>query len=440
MLHCQWPDRCVANQNIQRDSSNSSVFIRRPNTSNILPATDHVHSELDEIADRPSRLTAGKSRSKTAFDGTYVLHENGEVDFIIMNTVLLDELIDFSTKALIQSGVSETDAQTITDVLVTTDTFGVVSHGTKNLYEYIKKMQAGGVNPKAVPTIEGDGPAWAIINGNAAMGMVTSCKAMNLAIEKARKVGIGYVGVKNSCHFGAAGYYSNMAAAQGMIGIAMSNSDPNMAIPNSCRPAIGNNPFSFAAPLKGGRSVFLDIALSNVAALKVAMARDKGESVPAGWLVDKEGQPTTDSSGFPHESFLMPMAAHKGYGLAIMVEILTSVMTGAGLLSEIASWNLDLASKNNVGHAFIAVDASKMISNEVLEARMEKMTEELRSAPKANHASRIFVPGEMEWDKREAALQSGRLALTDIMITNLKKLSEMTGIGIKLLAEGWKEK
>ena len=148
------------------------------------------------------------------------------------------------------------------------------------------KCQAGGLDPKAIPTVEKEGPAWAILNGNCAFGMVSACKGMTLAVEKARACGIGYVGVHNSCHFGAAGYYANIAARNGMIGLSMSNADPNMAVPNSSGVAIGNNPFSFAIPYKDGRSIFLDMALSNVAALKVVMAREKGLQVPSGWLVD----------------------------------------------------------------------------------------------------------------------------------------------------------
>src|SRR5574344_881739 len=216
-----------------------------------------------------------------------------------MKTVRIGDLKTFTVKALRKSGVSAEDSAVIAETLVTTDMFGVMSHGTKNLLQYIQKMQAGGLDPKAVPSVEAEGPAFAVINGNAAMGMVSSCKAMNLAVAKAKTTGIAYVGVKNSCHFGAAGYYSNLAAKQGMIGIAMSNTDPNMAIPNSRCVAIGNNPFSFAAPLKNGESVFLDIALSNVAALKVVMAREKGIQVPKEWLVDSEGHPTSDPSGFP---------------------------------------------------------------------------------------------------------------------------------------------
>ena len=123
----------------------------------------------------------------------------------------------------------------------------------------------------------------------------------------------------------------------------------------------GTNPFSFAAPTADGKSVFLDIALSNVAALKVIMAQEKKQAIPDTWLVDEEGLPTNDAYKFPKNASLQPMAAHKGYGLAVLVELLASVITGAGILSEVASWNLDMSSANNAGHAFIAIDISKMI-------------------------------------------------------------------------------
>lgn len=346
--------------------------------------------------------------------------------------IRLEDLKEFSVKALMSAGVSENNANTVADVLITTDTFGVVTHGTKNLYPYVQKMQAGGLDAKAEPSIIGEGPAWAIIDGNKAVGMVSACKAMNLAIEKAKKVGIAYVGVRNSCHFGAAGYYANMAAKEGLIGLSMSNADPVIAVPNGRNKAIGTNPFSFAAPLDNGQSVFLDIALSNVAALKVIMAQENGQQIPNTWLVDEEGLPTTDVHKFPKNASLQPMAAHKGYGLAVLVELLSAVMTGAGMLSQITSWNLDMPSANNAGHAFIAIDVSQMMPAEQYNARMNQMINEIKNGPKAKGAEHIFMPGEMEWSKREKALQSGELQLTDAMAASLQQLSNATGIPLKL--------
>ena len=349
-----------------------------------------------------------------------------------MKKVLLKDLEKFCVEALVKSGLNENDAKVVADVLITTDTFGVLSHGTKNLYQYIQKMTSGGLNAGATPTVRREGPAWAMVDGNAAIGMLSSYRAMELAIKKAKETGIAYVGVSDSCHFGAAGYYANMAAKEGMIGISMSNADPNMAIPNSKDVAIGNNPFSFAAPLADGKSVFLDIALSSVAALKIVMAKEKGIKVPKEWLIDNDGRPTDDPSEFPYGSHLQPMAAHKGYGFATMVEVLASVITGAGILSQVASWNLDMPTRNNAGHAFIAIDVSQMMPREEFAARMEQMVNELHSAPLAKDAKQIFLPGEMEWAKREAALASGQIEITDVMADNYAKLSELTGVEINI--------
>lgn len=350
-----------------------------------------------------------------------------------MKRIKLGSLRKFAVDSLVAAGVSSENAAEAADVLITTDTFGVMTHGTKNLYQYIQKMQAGGLDPHAEPTIDREGPAWAIINGNKALGMISGCKAMKLAIKKAKETGIAYVGVHNSCHFGAAGYYANLAASEGMIGLSMSNADPVIAVPGGRSKAIGTNPFSFAAPLGDGTSLFLDIALSSVAALKVISAKEKGQPIPDTWLVDENGLPTTDADKFPKKASLQPMAAHKGYGLAVLVELLSSVVTGAGMLGEVASWNLDMSSTNNVGHAFIAIDISQMLPYEQFIARMKKLADELHQSPKAVGCDRIWLPGEMEWEKRKKATASGELELTDAMVKSLTGLSEMNGIKLNFI-------
>ncbi len=350
-----------------------------------------------------------------------------------MKKVGINDLKRFTVKTLVATGVSNKNAKTTAEVLVGTDEFGVLTHGTKNLCQYIEKMHAGGLDSKAEPTIVCEGPSYAIINGNKAIGMVSACKAMNLAIKKAKKTGIAYVGVKNSCHFGASGYYANMAAKEGMLGISVSNADPIVTIPNAAKPSIGTNPLAFAAPLKNGRSLFLDCALSNVAALKVIMAKEKGTEIPDTWLVDEEGQPTKHASKFPTSASLPPMGAHKGYGLAVLVEILAAVMTGAWILSQMKSWNLDMAAPNNAGHAFIAVDVKKMMPYEEFIARMTQMADELKSAKLAKNATKIYLPGEMEWDKKDINEQNGYIEITDAMADSYMKLSEMTGVKIKII-------
>ena len=349
-----------------------------------------------------------------------------------MKKVKIKELREFAVQALIKSGVSGVNAEITAETLITTDMFGVMTHGVRNLGQYIEKMEAGGLDAKAEPSIVCEGPAFARINGNKALGMITGCKAMKLAVEKAKKVGIVYVGVKNSCHFGAAGYYANIAAEEGLIGLAMSNTDPVIAVPNGASKAIGTNPFSFACPTGDGKSIFLDVALSSVAALKVIMAKEKGLDIPDTWLVDKDGLPTTDAALFPQEASLQPMAAHKGYGFAVLVEILSAVITGAGMLSEVASWNLDMSSVNNAGHAFIAIDIKQMIKENEFYERINRVVNELKNGPKAKGKERIFLPGEMEWDKRINAQKTGEIELTDAMAQGLTSLAKKMDLTINI--------
>lgn len=145
--------------------------------------------------------------------------------------VTAENLTKFCVEALLKAGLSRHDAQTVADVLVTTDTWGTFSHGTAGLKHYLNTMKAGGINSSAQPELIAEGSSWAVIDGHSCMGMLSCAMAMNLAIEKARKNTLSWVGVKNSSHFGAAGYYANMAVAHDMVGLAISNADPNMAVP-----------------------------------------------------------------------------------------------------------------------------------------------------------------------------------------------------------------
>ena len=230
--------------------------------------------------------------------------------------------------ALTTVGVGDADARTTADVLVTTDTWGVFTHGVKVLRGYVRRLRAGGLRADARPEIVAAGPAWAIVDGDSALGMVTSVFAMRTAMAKARDCGIGYAGVRNSCHFGAAGYYANMAAAADMIGLAMANDMPSVTAPGARGRVTGSNPLAYAVPTADGRPILLDMATSVVAGGKVAAAHAAGKPIPADWVVDRDGEPTTDPAAFLEGGALRPMAGHKGYGIALLIETLSGVLTG----------------------------------------------------------------------------------------------------------------
>jgi LDH2 family malate/lactate/ureidoglycolate dehydrogenase len=326
--------------------------------------------------------------------------------------------------------MSEENATITAEVLCETDCYGTNSHGTKNLYGYVKKQKAGGMDFKAEPEVINEGSSFALMDGHAGMGMVVGYKAMEKAIAKAKETGVALVTVKNSTHFGAAGFYSNMAAKAGMFGLAVSNVDPNMTIPGAKSMIIGNNPLSYASPAKDEKSMFLDIAMSNVASLKVVQARKDGVSIPNTWVVDKDGVPTTDPSHYPEEGAMQPFAAHKGYGLAFMTELLTGVLSGGaiGSLGEIKSWCFEPEVSNNVCHTFIAVDIDKFCGKDNYIERSAQLANALRNAPKAKGCDRIYTPGEIEWDKHDK--WENIVELPEAVADSLLEMSKTLGIPV----------
>jgi ureidoglycolate dehydrogenase (NAD+) len=339
-------------------------------------------------------------------------------------TVSASDLADFCVAALRKCGVSEADARVTTDVLVTTDTFGVFTHGVKCLRGYITRLRAGGLKADAVPHVDSEGPAWAIVNGECALGMVTSVFAMNKAIEKAKTAGMAYVGVRNSCHFGAAGYYANLAAKADMIGMAMANDYPSMAILGAKKAVLGTNPFAYAVPAGKKDPIFLDIASSTVAGGKVRIAQAKKQTIPDTWMVDLDGIPTTDPFLYPGSASLLPFAGHKGYGIALMIENLAGVLTGTGAMWDLNNWidgRKDIPT--NHGAAFLAFNVGAIAPIEKFKNRVDQLIQDIHDTPKAKGTERLYVPGEMEWQKRRESLAAG-IALPPDVVESLQGLSQ----------------
>ncbi len=343
------------------------------------------------------------------------------------------DLQRFCIQAMIRCGLSSEVATLSAEVLTTTDTWGTHSHGTRQLRPLMRAVKGGGIRPGEQPSILGEGPGWALISANAGMPMVVASRAMQIAMEKAAATGIGYAGVAHSSHFGAAGFYASLALRRDMIGISMTNCDPCVAVTGACVPVIGTNPISFAVPAGEERPVFLDIATSVGAVTKIMIAKAMGRPAPDGWLRDLEGRPTTDASGYPDKSVLQPMAAYKGYGLAVLVETLCGILTGASFLSGIPAWVNQGAPPADQGHAFIAISIGAMMPIDVFKARMDAMIREIKAAPKAAGTDRIYLPGEMEWERRDRALRDG-MQLPDYVLTNLVGLAEDVGMTDELAA------
>jgi ureidoglycolate dehydrogenase (NAD+) len=335
-----------------------------------------------------------------------------------------EELTTYCTEAMRKAGLSPDHARLVAEVLVATDTWGTFSHGTGALANYVNTIRSGGIDPQAKPTIAEQGQSWAVIDGHCAMGMLGSSMAMDLAIEKARQNTISWVGLRNSSHFGAAGYYANMAARHDMVGIAMSNTDPNMVVPGARGHVIGNNPIAYAVPAGKEDPIFLDIALSAVAAGKIFAMKALGKSIPENWLTDKDGLPICEVGDWPNSGSMMPMAGHKGYGIAILIEVLAGLLSGAEVLRDVKSWIFNPTEPSGLGQCFIAINIGSILPVQAFKASMDKMIQNLRQSPKSKGSNRVYVPGEIEWEKRADASKNG-LALPESVIANLRKAGKM---------------
>ncbi len=309
------------------------------------------------------------------------------------------DLERFTVEALCAVKMAPSDAQIAAEALVTADAMGVYTHGTKLLIGYLKKLQGGGYRATAAPRIEREGPGWAVVDGESALGQVGCVFAMRLAMQKARTVGIAYVGLRNTGHIGAAGYYATLAAREGFIGMVTGNDKPSVAAPGSRGAVLGSNPIAYGVPVQGGDPILLDIATAAVAGGKVYAAHTRGEPIPPTWLIDADGRPTTDGSLYPARASLAPMAGHKGYGFGLWCEILSGALPGGKLTWQVGSWMFDEPSLPSLHNAsFIAIDVGAIAPRGQFDRSLKSLIDELHAAPTAEGTERVLLPGEREWN------------------------------------------
>ncbi|MBU6239762.1 MAG: Ldh family oxidoreductase [Planctomycetes bacterium] len=345
-----------------------------------------------------------------------------------MRLISFDDLKERVVAMLLACGLDSVPADDTADALVTTDAMGVFTHGVKLLAGYVKKLQAGGYSAQARPTIEREGPAWAIIDGHSALGQVGGVYAVRHAIEKARRFGIAYVGLKNVGHIGAAGYYAGLAARQGFIAMVTGNDIPSVAVPGSRRAVLGSNPLAYAIPVMNGDPILLDIATAAVAGGKVYAALRRGETIPSTWLIGADGLPTTDGSLYPHSAALAPMAGHKGYGLGLWCEIMSAILPGGNMTWQVGSWMFDPPTRPSWHNAsFTIIDVSAVAPPDEFGDRMRKLIDELHDSPTAEGSDRVLLPGEREWTNYRAAREQGIPLPIDVE-ESLCRAAELTGV------------
>ncbi len=310
-------------------------------------------------------------------------------------------------------GVSPAHADAAAELLVYADLRGISSHGLAMMANYAAHRPQGSyaLAPEIVTVRET--PALALLDAGAGMGHLPSIRAMDLAIAKCAQIGIGAVSVRNSWHFGAAGYYAEMAVARGFVGIVTTSVWNSAVVPTyAAEPMLGTNPIAFAAPARRNPPFVFDMATSTVAAGKIQLAAIVGKNIPAGWSLDARGRPETNAQRAWDQRFLTPlggtpeMSSHKGYGLGAMVEILSGTLAGARHAAVEKRAGRDIR-PYNVGHFFLALDPAAMRGDDGFRDQLDELIDALRAARPVDPAQPVLVAGDPERAKLAERTRSG---------------------------------
>lgn len=321
----------------------------------------------------------------------------------------------------------EQEAETAAKVLIAADLRGVDTHGAVRLPIYVKRLQLGLVSAQPDTKILQETETSAVIDGDYGLGQVSSFKAMELAIRKAEQVGMAAVGVRKSHHFGAAAYYAQMALEKDMIGFSCTNSAPIMPAPGGAEMVVGNNPISIAVPAGKEFPLVLDMACSVVAQGRIMLAVKNGEAIPEGWATDNKGVPTTDAAeGL--KGFLMPVGRHKGYGLALIVDALAGVLTGAAFGKGITSIYGDLVNKQDSGHFFMAIRVKNFMEPSLFKGLIDRFIQETKNTARVPGVKEVFLPGEIEFTT-EARRKAAGIPMGDAVLNELLEMA--AGVGVK---------
>jgi LDH2 family malate/lactate/ureidoglycolate dehydrogenase len=316
----------------------------------------------------------------------------------------------FMVEVLKKAGVPNEDAEIIADVLITADKLGIDSHGSNRLKPiYLDRIKDGILNPVTQVEIIRNGPATAVIDGHNGMGHVISKQAMQMAIDKARLYGLGMVAVRNSTHYGIAGYYALMAAKAGMIGSTGTNARPSIAPTFGVENMLGTNPLTFGMPTDEDFPFLLDCATSVSQRGKIELYARKGKDVPKGWVIDENGESKTDSQMILKDliegkAALAPLggigeetAGYKGYGYATVVEILSAALQGGSYMKMLMGLENGKKVPYPLGHFFIAIDIAHFTELDDFKKTTGNILRELRASKKMPGHDRIYTAGEKEY-------------------------------------------
>ena len=351
-----------------------------------------------------------------------------------MTKYSFDRLHEFAVNLFIKIGCPNDQAIEAANVLLSADLRGVDSHGVARLVGYLRLYEKNRINPHPQLSVVHETPSTAVVDGDAGLGLVAGPYAMRLAIEKAKNVGTGWVAVKNSNHYGIAGYHAMMALEADCIGISMTNASPLVAPTYSKERLLGTNPIAVAVPAGDEPPFVADMATTTAANGKLEILQRKNESAPLGWLQDKEGQPTQAAQGIVEGGALLPLGgdrehgSHKGFILGSIVDILSAVLSGANYGPWVPPFVSFLDPDPNpvgegIGHFFgaLRIDAFRPASE--FKTHMDIWIKRFRNAETINETNKVIIPGDPERQIEQLRRKEG-IPLLDTVVKDLQSLSE----------------
>ena len=337
-------------------------------------------------------------------------------------------LRSFVSRAFERVGIAQADARSIAELMVEADLQGSEGHGIFRLPQYVRRIQAGGVNPRPRIRIERERTAMALVNGDNGMGHLAMKFAAALAIEKARVAGTAWVGTQWSNHAGPASLYAKMPMREGMIGMYFAVGNANHLPPwGGIDMLLSTNPIAVAIPAGSEPPIVLDMATTVAAFGKVKTKAQRGETMPEGWMVDRDGKPLTDPRRM-NDGFLLPIGGYKGYGLALVFGILSGTLNRAAMGSGVIDFNADDATATNTGQAILAIDISAFDELDAFKARIDALVREMRNSERMKGVERIWLPGEQSQAKFADHSRHG-VPLPPPLLASLNELGKRLDIG-----------
>ncbi|MGA2513987.1 MAG: Ldh family oxidoreductase [Candidatus Limnocylindrales bacterium] len=345
--------------------------------------------------------------------------------------VLVDaeRAIRWTTDVFMTCGMDRADAEVVAVQLASDDLRGVMSHGLIRVSNYVQRLQTRAIDPRGRPEVVERHGGTAVVDGQNAMGQVVAAYAMGVCLDLAADCGSGSVAVRHSNHFGTCAHFAQMAVARDMIGMAATVSAGNIMAPwGAIEALLGNNPFGIAVPTATHPPLVLDISFSVAAGGKILLAAKRGDPLPSDWAIGPDGLPETEAARAAGNLLVRPVGDHKGYGLALMVAVMSALLPNAAFGREVRNMRTDFEQAQNVGHWFHAIDVKCFSDPKDFRERVDRAIDAMHSARRGPGVERILVPGELEAEVEERRRREG-IPYPEALRSELNALGHSLAVG-----------